>query len=531
MQVDLVLYDGIVRTLDARRPVAHAVAIWGDRIFALGDNDLRHAVARSEQAIDLKGRLVLPGFVDGHIHFMEYALRRQRVDLSGLTSLDAVLERVKAAVERMPPGQWILGGGWDRNLWPEPAFPDKRSLDSLTCQHPIALDSKDGHTLWVNSLALERAGIDATTPDPAGGKIMRRPDGEATGILCENPAKDLIWKVVKPPSMDILCTALREAVQSLWQAGVTGIHVPEDERALSAFQELRRRDELGVRVLMHLDVRNLDAAIQAGIRTGLGDEWLRIGGVKIFMDGALGSRTAYMLEPYNEEPDNRGILVTTAEQLRELLRRALPNGISVAVHAIGDAANRIALDALEEAQALYPSHPPLRHRIEHVQLLSLQDLPRLARLGVIASVQPLHATADYEMVERYWGHARGQGAYAFKSLLDAGTRLVFGTDCPVEPCDPLASLYAAVTRRRRDGAPGPDGWHPHERLSIEQALHAHIVEPAYAAGEERLKGTLTPGKLADMVVLSHDIVSQPAEVLLETQVDATIIGGRVVYLR
>jgi predicted amidohydrolase YtcJ len=280
---------------------------------------------------------------------------------------------------------------------------------------------------------------------------------------------------------------------------------------------------------MHLAADNLDAAIQAGIRSGLGDAWVRIGGVKLFMDGALGSRTAAMLEPYEGEPANRGVVVTTREELAVRLRRALSNGVSVAIHAIGDAANRAVLDAFEELEPAGAADCLLRNRIEHVQLLARQDIPRLGKLGLIASVQPLHATADYEMVERYWGARRGRGAYAFKSLLESGARLVFGSDCPVERCNPLDTLYAAVARQRPDGAPGPAGWHPEERLTMEQALRAQCVEPAYAAGEEALKGTLTPGKLADLVVLSRDIVAEPAEALLETQVHGTMLGGEFVY--
>jgi predicted amidohydrolase YtcJ len=528
-QPDLVLYNGVIRTLDPAQPRAGAVAIWRERILALGDDELRRLVPPA-RALDLGGRLVLPGFTDSHIHFVEYALRRRRVDLSGATSLEAAQARVREAAEGTPAGQWVLGGGWDRNAWPDPRFPAKEALDAISRRHPIALDSKDVHTLWVNSLALARAGIDAATPDPPGGAILRRPaDGDATGILSEMPAKALVWRVVGRPAPAFLRGALREAIATLWQAGVTGIHDCEDAAALAAFQELRRRDELGLRVLMHLDAGNLEAAISSGIRSGLGDPWVRIGGVKLFMDGALGSRTAQMLEPYDGEPANLGTVVTGRAQLVEMLRRALPAGISAAIHAIGDAANRTVLDVFEELLPRYPQEPALRHRIEHVQLLAVSDIPRLARLGLIASVQPLHATSDYPMVERYWAGRRSEGAYAFKSLLDAGARLVFGSDCPVEPCDPLGSLYAATARRRADGSPGAAGWHPGERLTLEQAVAAQCREPAYAAGAEAELGTLTPGKLADMVILSQDIWDRPAEALLETQVHATVVAGRPVY--
>lgn len=530
MQPDLVLHNGIVRTLDPRQPTCRAIAIWRDRIVALGDDDLADMVSAGSRRIDLGGRLVLPGFVDGHVHFMEYALRRQRLDLRGLKSLDAALARIRDAVEETPAGEWVLGGGWDHNLWPDPTWPNRHALDQITRQHPIALDSKDVHTLWVNSAALKRAGIDAATPDPAGGLIVRRADtGEATGILSEMPAKKLVWQAVGPSPIEDACQAIRAATEEVWRAGVTGIHDCEDEHAFRAFGTLRQRGQAGIRVLMHLDAKNLDAAIQAGIRSGLGDEWLRVGGVKLYMDGALGSRTGHLLEPHLGQPANYGMVVTSRDELAEMLGRALPAGISTAIHAIGDAANRTVLDCLEEAMARHPVSPPLPHRIEHAQLLSPPDVPRLARLGIIASVQPQHATADYEMVERHWGEERSHGAYPFKSLLDAGTRLVFGSDCPVERSAPLEAIYAAVTRRRPDGSPGPDGWHPHERLSVKEALRAACTEHAYASGEEAIKGALAPGKLADLTILSQDILTTPAEAILETEVHATIVGGRIVH--
>jgi predicted amidohydrolase YtcJ len=529
MQPDLVLYGGIIRTLNPREPIVSALAIWRGQIVALGNDELRHTLSEDGEALNLHGRLVLPGFVDSHIHFVEHALRRQRVDLTGTRSLDEALERVRRATETTPAGDWILGGGWDRNLWPVPSFPDRRSLDEISRLHPIALDSKDVHTLWVSSMALQRAGITAGTAEPAGGRIGRDPDGEPDGILSEIPAKQLVWDAVEPPSPGALRDAITEATRDAWRAGMTGIHDCEDARAFEAFGELRERGELGLRVLMHLDVNNLEAAIQSGIRSGLGDAWLRVGAVKIFMDGALGSRTAWMREPYLEEPRNRGIPVISRGRLDELLRLALPNGVDVAIHAIGDAANRTVLDALESALALPGLPHGLRPRVEHAQILSPQDVPRFGRLGVLASVQPQHATADYEMVERYWGPEKGQGAYPFRSLLESGARLAFGSDCPVEPCEPLATLYAAVTRRRANGAPGASGWHPDERLTVAQALQAHITEPAWAAGEEELKGTLGVGKLADLVMLSRDIVTQPPERLLDTRVDATVIDGKMVY--
>jgi predicted amidohydrolase YtcJ len=528
---DWVLYNGIVRTLAPGQPAYQAVAIWRDRIAALGDNSLAESVP-PERRVNLAGRLVLPGFCDCHVHFLEYALRRQQVDLSGTRSAAEALERVREAARRAPAGRWILGGGWDPNIWEPAEFPTRQMLDAVCPDHPVALDSKDVHSLWVNSRALELAGVGAKTPDPPGGRILRDASGEPTGILCEMPAKQLVLEVVPPPTFAQCCAAIEAAFPSVWAHGITTIHnflLGEGAQELGALQELRRQGKLGLRMLCQLRLDMLEPAVRAGVRTGLGDEWLRIGGVKIFMDGSLGSRTALLFAPYVGEPGNTGVEITSPAQLREYLELALPNGISATIHAIGDAANRRALDALEEALARYPSARALPNRVEHAQLLAPADIPRFGRLGVVASVQPVHATSDYEMVERYWGAERGRGAYAFRSLLEAGATLIFGTDCPVEPLGPLATLYAAVARRRPDGSPSPDGWHPEERLTLEQALIASCAAPAAVSGESGIKGTLEPGKLADMAILSRDIFAGPAEALLETEVHGTVLGGRLVY--
>ncbi len=531
MKPDLVLYNGIVRTLVPGQPAYQAVAVWRDRIAALGDNSLAESVP-AERRVNLAGRLVLPGFCDCHVHFMEYALRRQQVDLSGTRSVTEALERVREAVRRVPAGQWILGGGWDPNIWEPAEFPHRQMLDAVTREHPIALDSKDLHSLWVNSRALELAGIDAQTPEPTDGRIVRDESGEPTGILCEMPAKLLVLKAVPPPTLEQRCAAMEAAFPSVWAHGITTIHnflLNEGAQEFGALQELHRQGKLGLRMLCQIRQDMLEPAVQAGMRTGLGDAWLRVGGVKIFMDGSLGSRTALLFEPYVGEPANRGVEITPPAELREYLALAFSHGISATIHAIGDAANHRALDALEEMLARYPAARALPNRVEHVQLLAPADIPRFGRLGVIASVQPLHATSDYEMVERYWGEERGRGAYAFRSLLEAGAVLIFGTDCPVEPLGPLATVYAAVARRRPDGSPSPAGWHPEERLTLEQALAACCAAPAAASGESDIKGTLEPGKLADIAILSRDIFEGPAEALLETEVHGTVLGGRLVY--
>ena len=529
MQADLVLYNGIIYTMDRARPKVQAVAIAGNRIVAVGDDDqIKSLLAPGGEAVDLGGRAVVPGLTDCHIHFVEYALRLTRIDLSGIVSRAEAIRRVVERARTAQPGEWLLGGGWDRNLWEDTSFPTKGDLDPVTPRNPVALGSKDGHSLWVNSLALARAGITADTPNPPGGEIERQPGtGEPTGIFKEN-AEDLITSVIGKPNLEEIQAALKEAMAHAHRAGITGIHDCEGELAFAAFQELSKKGDLGLRVLMHIPAENLYHAIGLGLRTGFGSEKLRVGGVKIFADGALGSRTAAMLAPYDDEPLNLGITVTSKEEMRELVGKASRAGISAAIHAIGDRANRDVLDILEESRQSDEGWG-LRHRIEHVQLLHPSDIPRLAKLGVIASMQPIHATSDMEMVKRHWGEERGRGAYAWRSLLDAGTVLAFGSDCPVETLDPLLGIHAAATRRRADGSPGPEGWHPGERITVENAVRAYTLGAAYASGEEREKGSITPGKLADLVVLSQDIFAIAPMAILETEVEATILDGRFVY--
>jgi predicted amidohydrolase YtcJ len=531
MQADLVLYNGKIYTMDQARPHAQAMAIVGNRIAAVGDDaQIRGLQAPGGEAIDLGRRTVIPGLTDCHIHFVEYALLLTRIDLLGIVSRAEALRLVAERAQTARPGEWLLGAGWNRNLWEDTSFPTKEDLDAVAPHNPVALSSKDGHSLWANSLALTRAGVTAETHSPPGGEIERYPGtGEPTGILKDN-AEDLVRGIVGEPSLKDVKSALKVAVANAQRAGLTGIHDCENALAVAACQELSNKGELGLRVLMHIPAGNLDAAIGLGIRTGFGSGELRVGGVKIFADGALGSRTAAMLSPYEDEPLNLGIVVTPKEELRELVSKASRAGISVAVHAIGDRANRDVLDVLEESLQVGLGRG-LRHRIEHVQLLLPTDIPRLAQLGVIASMQPIHATSDMDMVERHWGEERGRGAYAWRSLLDAGTVLAFGSDCPVESLDPLAGIHAAVTRRRADGSPGPEGWHPGERITVQDAVRAYTLNAAYASGEEREKGSITPGKLADLVVLSHDIFAIPPMSILETEVEATILDGQFVYRR
>ena len=532
---DTVLYNGAIHTMEAEMPLASAVALSGDRIAALtsdalGGDRLREALAPGGRAINLRGRTVIPGLVDAHLHFVEYSLRLEQVDIYELPSLEQTLDRVAAHAATLRPGQWIRGGGWNCNLWGEGAFPSRHDLDRVTPDHPVALSSKDGHSLWVNTRAMQLAGLTAQTPDVPGGSIYRDAEGIPTGILQEH-AMGLVYDVIERPSHAEMLDACRHGLGRAHRAGLTGIHDCEGAAALRVFQKLAQDGELTLRVLAHIPAESLDAAIELGVRDGLGNEWVRLAGIKAFVDGSLGSRSAWMLEPYEGSPGNCGIPTTTEEALGELVRKANGAGLSVAVHAIGDAANRAVLDAVavaDTATARGAAALPVRNRVEHAQLLHPDDVPRLAALGVIASGQPIHATADIDLVERYWG-ARGATSYAWRSLLEAGTVLAFGSDAPVESISPLAGIHAAVTRRRANGYPGPQGWHPEQSLTVGQAVRAYTMGAAYAGGEERLKGSLRAGKLADLVVLDRDIFSIDPMEVLQAQVVATMVGGRFVY--
>jgi predicted amidohydrolase YtcJ len=468
--------------------------------------------------------------IDAHVHFgwHSLALAEDYVNLDLVPTKAEAVARVAEATSRIEPDRWIKGAGWNKNLWFDSSFPTAADLDSVSSEHPVALQDKSHHATWVNSRALALAGITASTEDPPGGQVVRDEAGVPTGMLLETAA-ELVHSAIPAPDVEIMVRALRAGIVQAHQLGLSGFHDPGGAVVLSALQVLHERGELGLRALVHIPGDDLDAALALGLRSGMGDEFLRIGGVKIFADGALGPQTGHMLAAYEGSDDNMGIPTHSAEELAGLVGRARRGGLSVAVHAIGDGANRAVLDAIEKSPHPAVGHPPLLpDRIEHVQLLHTDDLPRLAALGVVASMQPIHATSDMEMAEKLWGR-RSDLAYAWRSVLDSGAQLAYGSDCPIETLDPLAGIHAAVTRRRADGSPGPKGWIPDQRISAYEALRAYTLGSAYASGELRLKGSLVPGKLADVVVLSEDILAIDPMEILDAKVEMTVLGGKVVY--
>ncbi len=526
---DLIITGGTIYTLDPKMPRVEAVAVSGQWIVYAGTlGEAARYRGPSTRTLDVAGMTVLPGFVDAHAHLAGLGNSLAVVDLSGTKSPQEVRDRVLARMTGAEPGAWVLGRGWDQNDWEVRVFPTWRDLEG-TDSHPVALRRVDGHAVWVNRCGLEVCGVTRTTPDPAGGKIVRDDAGEPTGVLVDNAA-DLVRAKIPEPSFDERVARLKRAVAECQRYGLTGVHdAGVGEKDLDAIRYLDQHHELGLRVYAMLDADE-PAFAEAFIRSGPAadeDQYVVVRALKLYADGALGSRGAALIEPYTDDPGNRGLLVHTREDLLRWTVLALENGFQVGTHAIGDAANRLMLDVYEEALSERPAADP-RLRMEHAQVLAPEDIGRFAKLGVIAAMQPTHATSDmYWAVDRV-GARRIEGAYAWRKLIEAGCTIACGSDFPVESPDPLAGIYAAVTRRDRKGYP-EGGWYPEERMTIEEAIRGFTTDAAFAGFAEHVKGTIQPNMLADVTVLSMDPFVIPSTDLLSARVVYTIVGGDVVY--
>jgi hypothetical protein len=530
--VQRVLYNGNIVTLDSRQPKASALAIINGRIVAVGDDEAILALAGPGTKRDnLNGQMVIPGLTDAHIHWSMTTQKLQWVDVFEVTSRQIALERVAERARTLTPGEWIRGWGWAQDYWPAPVFPSAADLDAVAPQNPVYLGAKSGHAAWVNSAALRQAHVTANTPDPEGGHIQRDASGQPTGILFET-AIDLVKDHIPQPTVEQLATQMKAAQDLALASGLTCLHDFDGPECLRALQILRERGSLSLRILKNINKEWIEAALTTGLRHGFGDDWIRVGAQKIFADGALGPRTAYMVEPYEGEPDNYGIVVTDKEEMQELVSKASAAGMPSTIHAIGDRAVHDVLDVYEvvrrEEAERGEAPNTRRHRIEHVQIIHPDDSHRLAQLGVIASMQPIHATSDYVSADRFWGE-RSRWSYSARLQIDQGAHVAFGTDSPVEPFEPLKSIFAAVTRRRPDGSPGPEGWYPEQRLTMDETLRGFTQGPAYAASMERRLGTLAAGYLADLVLLDRDLYQIPHDQILDTRVLGTMVDGEWRY--
>jgi predicted amidohydrolase YtcJ len=522
-----ILHNARIYTLDQIRPQASVLIIDRDRIAAIGGPELLEAFNARASREDMGGRVLLPGLTDAHIHLMHYALSLQKVDVETPTKAEC-LRRVAERAQTTPPGEWILGHGWQQNDWGG-QFGSAQDLDEAAPRNPVYLSAKSLHAGWANSAALQRAGVTSQTPDPQNGKILRDAAGQATGILLET-AMSLLDAAIPQPTPAQAAESIRAAQPLLHSMGLTGAHDFDYRTAFMALQDLRASGELKLRVVKSVPPDLLDHALGLGLRSGFGDDLLRIGSYKTFIDGALGPRTAAMFQPYLNEPENRGILNYDSEELFEIARKAADSGLSMAVHAIGDRAVHEVLNAYEQLRAYERKNglPHRRHRIEHVQIIHPDDAGRLAELGVIASMQPIHAISDMLAADHWWGE-RSKLAYAPRAQLAAGAALAFGSDAPVESPNPFLGLHAAVTRRRPDGTPGPEGWYPEQRLTLSEALAGFTTGAAYAAGMEDRLGRLSPGHYADLIALEQDPFTSDPEALLTMQPSATMLGGEWIW--
>ena len=528
---DLVFKNGKIWTGNASTPWVELLAVSGDRIVYAGpESDFQIRSLSNPRIVDLHGRLLIPGFNDAHLHFSDGGFALIQLDLRDAKDRMDFTSRVAEYAGQLPHGTWITGGNWDHEAWPDKTYPDRTLIDSVTPSHPVMVNRLDGHLALANSAALKIAGIDENTPDPPGGFIERDPNtGYPTGIL-KDTAMDLVWEHIPPPSDSIRQKAIEAALKHAAKLGITSVQDMSSQMNLPFYQKLLREDRLTCRILAVLPIEDTtEPFLKMHVHRRFGDAMLRIGSVKTFVDGSMGAGSALFFEPYTDDPSTSGLAIYPQDKLIELISSAHQGNLQVIAHAIGDKANRLLLDAFEHVGARFGSTDQ-RHRIEHAQVVTEQDLPRFASLNVIASIQPAHCIDDMRWAEKRIGKDRCANAYMVRAFFDSGVSVAFGTDWPVASLDPLKGLYAAVTREYLDGGP-EGGWFPAQKITLEQAVSAYTAGSAFAEHEELNKGTLEPGKLADLIVLDRDFFSRSSPEILRTRVDMTVVGGRVVYER
>src|SRR5438034_1307121 len=528
---DLIIVNGNMHTMDANQPSAQAVAIIGNRIIAVGSNDeIKKLAGPNTKVIDAKGRLVLPGFNDAHVHFLSGGFQLSSVDLRDANTPQEFAERIRDFAGKLPKGRWITGGDWDHERWPDAKLPTKELIDRYTPDTPVFVNRLDGHMALANSLALKLAGVSRETKDPPVGVVVRdSKTGEPTGIL-KDAAQSFVWKVIPAASFEEKLAAARAATNHAASLGVTSVQDMSAGADVGVYQTLLDRGELKTRVYAVWPLPGWDRLARTGVRAHFGSAMLRTGGLKGFADGSLGSTTALFFEPYLDAPNTSGIPsdeMFPEGAMLERVRGADRAGLQVIIHAIGDRANDNILSIYEHVEKENGDRDR-RFRIEHAQHLRPQDITRFARDKVIASMQPYHAIDDGRWAEKRIGPERAKTTYAFRSLLDSGAMLAFGTDWTVAPLSPVLSIYAAVTRRTLDGK-NPTGWIPEQKISVEETVRAYTIGSAFAEFQENEKGTITTGKLADLVILSRDIFQIDPKEIEKVRVVITIMNGRTVY--
>ncbi len=529
--VDLVLVNGKVWTGEAARPWAEAVAVRDGLIFAVGQAaELRTLTPSGAKLVDLGGSLVLPGFIDSHTHFLAGGFALKSIQLREAKSREEFVARIAAKARELGPGRWIQNGDWDHQQFSPVALPRRDWIDGVTSDNPVCVNRLDGHMILANSLALKLAGVTRTTPVPPGGEIEKDPaTGEPTGIL-KDSAMDLVYARIPEPSFAEKLEAAEMSVRHAAENGVTSVHEMADASSFEVFQELARRGRLTTRVHVYIPITEVGTLVRLKLRSPFGGPFLKLAGLKGFVDGSLGSATAYFFEPYADDPATSGLLngqMFPEGIMEERILEADRTGLQLAIHAIGDRANSLLLDMVEKAVAANGPRDR-RWRVEHAQHLRPADIVRFGKLGLVAAVQPYHVIDDGRWAEGKIGPERVKTTYPFESLRRAGAVLAFGSDWTVAPLSPVLGIYAAVTRRTLDGK-NPGGWVPEEKVSVEEAVRAYTVNGAWVEFAEGTKGTIAPGKLADLVVLDRDIFTIPPEEIGRAKARWTILGGRIIY--
>jgi predicted amidohydrolase YtcJ len=551
-RADTVYINGRIYTMDAHSSIAEAMAVANDRIVGIGTTEYIHRKFRPGKIIDLGGKTVLPGLIDAHCHLLGLGLARMTVDLLETRSEKEVAEKIAQRIAASNPEQWIRGRGWDQNEWLTKSFPHQKLLDGIAPKNPVYLVRIDGHACWVNKRALEIAGVSRQTPDVPGGKILRDARGEPTGVFTD-AAMELIYKFVPEPNKEELQEAIRRATEECTSVGLTSVQeMGVDAKQIELYKELIGKNEFPLRVYAAVDGPGelWNKMKREGKLIGYGNNKLTLRALKLYIDGALGSRGAALIEPYSDDPDNRGITILSEETVQNFVNESLDHGFQVCTHAIGDRANHIILNVYESALKKHQL-VHTRLRVEHAQVLSADDIPRFRQLDVLPSMQPTHCTSDMYWAESRLGPKRIRGAYAWRSLLNTGVVIPAGSDFPVESPNPFFGIYAACTRQDKNGVPKTeedirkyfqtfseehsdsaafvDGWYSSEKMTREEAVRSFTAWAAYAAFEENLKGSLERGKLADFVVISKDIFHCPAIEIPSIQVESTVLGGSVVF--